>query len=214
MSCPRFFFVASLLPSLMFGQGQGVKPEDLLKPLKDSWPTYNGDYSGKRYSALKQVNRTNVQHLTLAWSMRFTSGKDEPQAGRRRGRGLQEKLIVGGEGPGDIAIRGGTIKASVLEADGTLYFTMPDNAWAVDALLNWDNELIPENVLHIHGTHDKVLPYKNVTCNYTIEKGQHLMVMQHADTISSLLKELVCSPSFKSTALFSSANPLAHQNLK
>jgi glucose dehydrogenase len=133
MSCPRFFFVASLLPSLMFGQGQGVKPEDLLKPLKDSWPTYNGDYSGKRYSALKQVNRTNVQHLTLAWSMRFTSGKDEPQAGRRRGRGLQEKLIVGGEGPGDIAIRGGTIKASVLEADGTLYFTMPDNAWAVDA---------------------------------------------------------------------------------
>jgi alcohol dehydrogenase (cytochrome c) len=117
----------------MFGQGQGVKPEDLLKPLKDSWPTYNGDYSGKRYSALKQVNRTNVQHLTLAWSMRFTSGKDEPQAGRRRGRGLQEKLIVGGEGPGDIAIRGGTIKASVLEADGTLYFTMPDNAWAVDA---------------------------------------------------------------------------------
>ena len=25
------------------------------------------------------------------------------------------------------------IKASVLEVDGTLYFTMPDNAWAVDA---------------------------------------------------------------------------------
>jgi alcohol dehydrogenase (cytochrome c) len=133
MSFPKFLFIATLLPALLFGQGQGVKPEDLLKPLKDSWPTYNGDYSGKRYSALNQVNRTNVQHLTLAWSMRFTPGKDEPQTGRRRMRGPQEKLIIGGEGPGDIAIRGGTIKASVLEVDGTLYFTMPDNAWAVDA---------------------------------------------------------------------------------
>lgn len=133
MSFPKFFFIASILPALMFGQGQGATPEDLLKPLKDSWPTYNGDYSGKRYSALKQVDRTNVQHLTLAWSMRFAAGEDEPQAGGRRRRGPQEKLIVGGEGPGDIAVRGGTIKASVLEVDGTLYFTMPDNAWAVDA---------------------------------------------------------------------------------
>jgi hypothetical protein len=29
----------------LFAQGGGVAPEDLLKPLKDSWPTYNGDYS-------------------------------------------------------------------------------------------------------------------------------------------------------------------------
>ena len=42
-------------------------------------------------------------------------------------------MIVGGEGTGDLAAGGGTIKASVLEVDGTLYFTMPDNAWAVDA---------------------------------------------------------------------------------
>ena len=41
-------------------------------------------------------------------------------------------MIVGGEGPGNLP-SGGGIKASVLEVDGTLYFTMPDNAWAVDA---------------------------------------------------------------------------------
>jgi len=88
------------------------------------------------------------------------------------------------------------------------------NRWAINAIVTWKNTEIPTNLFHIHGTYDKVLPYKNVTCNYTIEKGQHLMVMQYADVISSLLKELVCSPSFKSTALFSSANPPAHQNLK
>ena len=40
---------------------------------------------------------------------------------------------MGGEGTGDFAAGGGSIKASVLQVDGTLYFTMPDNAWAVDA---------------------------------------------------------------------------------
>src|SRR5947208_15729883 len=63
-----------LLPAVLMGQGGGVTPAELLKPLKDSWPTYNGDYTGKRYSALTQVNQTTVKHLSLAWMTRVTSG--------------------------------------------------------------------------------------------------------------------------------------------
>jgi len=136
MNFNRLLLAASLLlaPVLVHAQGNGVSPTDLLKPLKDSWPTYNGDYSGRRYSALTQVNRSNVQHLTLAWMARLTPGLEESTPGRRSRRHRETTpIIVGGEGPGDIAIRGGRIKASVLEVDGTLYFTMPDNAWAVDA---------------------------------------------------------------------------------
>jgi alcohol dehydrogenase (cytochrome c) len=118
-----FFLALTLL-----GQG-GVTPAELLKPLKDSWPTYSGDYSGKRYSALTQVNQTNVMHLTLAWSTRVTPGQNS--GGGRGGR--SGTVIVGGEGPGDINVGGGSIKASALQVDGILYFTMPDNAWAVDA---------------------------------------------------------------------------------
>ncbi len=44
-----------------------MKPQDLLKPLSTDWPTFNGDYSGKRFSALSQINQSNVQKLTLAW---------------------------------------------------------------------------------------------------------------------------------------------------
>ena len=105
--------------------GQGVDPADLLKPLKDAWPTYSGDYTGKRYSALDQINPSTVTHLTLAWMTEVTPGQ---RSGFRR-----PSVIVGGEGPGDINVGGGTIKASALEVDGVLYFTMPDNAWAVDA---------------------------------------------------------------------------------
>ena len=43
-----------LAPAILLAQGGGVTPAELLKPLKDSWPTYNGDYSGKRYSALRR----------------------------------------------------------------------------------------------------------------------------------------------------------------
>ena len=111
-----------LAPAILMGQGNGVAPADLLKPLKDGWPTYNGDYSGKRYSALTQVNQSTVKHLTLAWMSRVSAGADGG------GRGGSGNIIVGGEGPGDIAGGGGSIKASMLEVDGTLYFTMPDNA--------------------------------------------------------------------------------------
>src|SRR5579875_2610512 len=46
---------------------EGLAPQELLKPLAGTWPTFNGDYSGKRYSELSQINQDNVRHLTLAW---------------------------------------------------------------------------------------------------------------------------------------------------
>ena len=40
------------------------------------WPTYGNDPGGMRYSTAKQINRENVQKLTLAWSYR-TGALDE-----------------------------------------------------------------------------------------------------------------------------------------
>src|SRR6185312_16832847 len=139
-SAKAFALLLLVVPALLFaqtgkpqGHGEGLEPADILRPLSDSWPTYSGDYSGKRYSALKQVNGSNVQHLTLAWMTQVTPGTGETNGRRRRRYGPATPLIIGGEGPGDLNIRGGSIKASALEVDGTLYFTTPDNAWAVDA---------------------------------------------------------------------------------
>ena len=49
---------------------QELDPAALLKPATDTWPTYNGDYSGMRYSTLDQINAGNVGSLTLAWAFR------------------------------------------------------------------------------------------------------------------------------------------------
>ncbi len=41
--------------------------------MNDSWPTFNGDYSGRRYSTLTQINNTNVKALKLAWAFQTHS---------------------------------------------------------------------------------------------------------------------------------------------
>ena len=56
-----------VLPVLLDAQGQGIAPDQLTRPLGDSWPTYSGDYTGKRFSSLKQINTTTVKQLSLAW---------------------------------------------------------------------------------------------------------------------------------------------------
>src|SRR5271155_2240288 len=53
--------------SAPFASAQELDPAALLKAPTDTWPTYNGDYSGKRYSALDQINAGNINSLTLAW---------------------------------------------------------------------------------------------------------------------------------------------------
>jgi alcohol dehydrogenase (cytochrome c) len=73
-----------------------------------TWPTYNGDYSGRRYSTLAKINQSNINSLSLAWVHRANGS------------------------PGGTGF-GGRISATPVQVNGILYFTMPDHAWAVDA---------------------------------------------------------------------------------
>jgi PQQ-like domain len=112
---------AIVAATLALSAQSGTDRTLLGKPLAESWPTYNGDYSGRRYSALAQINQSNVKSLTLAWTRRLTNGTSAP--------GVQ--VIEGGIG--DITWNGATqVKGSILEVDGVLYVTTPDNTWAID----------------------------------------------------------------------------------
>ena len=45
-----------------------VRAEDLLaSPVAANWTSYNGDYTGRRYSALREINAANVRQLRAAW---------------------------------------------------------------------------------------------------------------------------------------------------
>jgi alcohol dehydrogenase (cytochrome c) len=96
----------------------------------DSWPTYNGDYSGRRYSPLAKVNSTNVHQLSLAWVYRAS---------------------VGGGGGGGFGF-GTRISATPLQINGVLYFAVPDHVWAIDARTGrqlWHFEWESKGGIHI-----------------------------------------------------------------
>ncbi len=137
----RLIIASSLLlvPGLIFGQG-GLDPSDILKPLGDQWTTYSGDYTGKRYSSLKQINQATVKNLSLAWVTRFTmacgaTGSGDAGGGfGGRGGSAPAPIIVGGLGKGDLnTCDGGRLGGGILMVDGVIYMSAPDNAWAVDA---------------------------------------------------------------------------------
>ncbi len=55
-------------PASLFGTSVGHSPDDadIAQPSDGDWPTYNRDYLGQRFSALKQITKANVKHLAPA----------------------------------------------------------------------------------------------------------------------------------------------------
>jgi len=53
---------------------QGLVPATILNPPVDSWPTYHGDYSGRRHSKLTQITPQNVGSLGLGWVFQTNQG--------------------------------------------------------------------------------------------------------------------------------------------
>jgi alcohol dehydrogenase (cytochrome c) len=131
-----------LLPGLAFAQS-GLNPAEILKPLQEQWPTYSGDYTGKRFSSLKLIDQSTVKNLSLSWVTRFTTGCGPTGAdsagggggfGGRGGGGAPAPIIVGGFGKGDLNnCSGARLGGGILMVDGVIYMSSPDNAWAVDA---------------------------------------------------------------------------------
>ena len=76
--------------------------------------------------------------------------------------------------------------------------------WAIGAILNWQNQIIPPNVIHIHGTSDKLLPNNFVKADFTINNGGHLMVIENASEVSSKLKQILVREAFEKRTTCSS----------
>jgi alcohol dehydrogenase (cytochrome c) len=126
--------------SAAFGQG-ALDPAKLLQPPTDSWPSYHGDYSGRRFSPLKKINTSNINSLSLAWVYRIGSG-------------------------------GGSIKATPIQINGVMYFTMPDHVWAIDARTGreiWHHQWQSKGGIHIGnrgvGVYGQWLYYETPDCN-------------------------------------------------
>jgi alcohol dehydrogenase (cytochrome c) len=119
-ACRLAVYATVIIASHTCSIAQRVNTTTLLNPPADSWPSYHGDYSGQRHSALTQITPRNVRNLGLSWAFQTNQTA--------------------------------TIKASPLLVDGILYFTVPDNLWAVDARsghMLWHYKYPPNRGEHI-----------------------------------------------------------------
>jgi alcohol dehydrogenase (cytochrome c) len=141
----RLLYCAALSAILLLpaaSRGQSLDPEQLKARLSNDWLTYSGDYTGQRFSALKEVNAANVKNLSLAWTSRIIAGLPASAGPRARlgffGGPAGPPTIVAGEGKGDLNESGATSRSSRIVCSsivygGKIYLSTPDNAWAVNA---------------------------------------------------------------------------------
>lgn len=86
-----------------------VDPSRIGEAPVTNWPTFNGDYSGQRYSTLTQIGPGNLDRLAAQWVFRITD------VGAQRGAPVP------------------IIKCTPLLVSGVLFMTIPDHLWALDA---------------------------------------------------------------------------------
>lgn len=61
--------------------------------------------------------------------------------------------------------------------------------WAIYNVLNWKQNEISENLVHIQGTDDHIFPSKHINNFIPVEKGTHEMILTKAKTISHIIYE-------------------------
>lgn len=63
--------------------------------------------------------------------------------------------------------------------------------WAIDKVVNWKNKTIHKNLVHIHGTADKILPLYFVKSDIIVNGGGHLMTLNKAEELTQKIRSLL-----------------------
>jgi len=65
--------------------------------------------------------------------------------------------------------------------------------WSIYGVMKWENERLPSPYIHIHGTHDEVLPIYFTKPTHIIAKGGHLMIMNRSAEINQIIGNTLMS---------------------
>lgn len=60
-------------------------------------------------------------------------------------------------------------------------------AWAIGRIMCWKSNAYPSNLIHIHGTNDKIFPIQYIKHAIEIPNGGHFMIVNKATVISSII---------------------------
>ena len=63
--------------------------------------------------------------------------------------------------------------------------------WAINSLVNWDQENVIDNIVHIHGTSDNVFPIKNLNQPFIKIRGGHAIIITQAKWFNKELPKII-----------------------
>ena len=63
--------------------------------------------------------------------------------------------------------------------------------WAITQLTTWTNKERTANLIKIHGTADKLIPYKSDRQTIAIKNGEHFMIVDKAQEISKIIEDKI-----------------------
>jgi pimeloyl-ACP methyl ester carboxylesterase len=61
--------------------------------------------------------------------------------------------------------------------------------WSVNQILNWRNQVIHPNIIHLLGDKDKFFSVKKAKPDYIIRNGTHFMIYNRASEVSKLIQQ-------------------------
>lgn len=64
-------------------------------------------------------------------------------------------------------------------------------SWAIHQIMNWKNEIYPKNLIHIHGTNDKIFPIEKISNAIQIRNSGHFMIVNRFQQIQNLIFEMI-----------------------
>ena len=62
--------------------------------------------------------------------------------------------------------------------------------WAINEILNWNNEWQPARLYHIHGDEDKIFPIQKLSPTHIVKGAGHMMVFNRAAAVNECLKAI------------------------
>ncbi|MFV0592443.1 MAG: YqiA/YcfP family alpha/beta fold hydrolase [Draconibacterium sp.] len=61
----------------------------------------------------------------------------------------------------------------------------------IQMILKWNRLEYNPKIIHIHGDNDHTIPARNVTCDFLVEDGSHMMVLTQSELISDILNYIL-----------------------
>lgn len=63
--------------------------------------------------------------------------------------------------------------------------------WSVGAILAWQNNTFPKDIIHIHGTSDYIIYSSGVKPTHWIKDGSHIMIYNRTEEISGIISDVL-----------------------